>query len=113
MPETNGESPFTGDPSVDAALKRIRQRDEARFWEIRDSIIVLKHLEKRWGEQVKNGGLAEYVRDHESRLQALEQSLIEYEKIQQRIEANLAEIAAKANFLFDREMKREGGPEVK
>lgn len=109
MAEGNGF--VTGDARVDAALKRMQERNDARFQALEDALLVQVHLEKRMGELIRNQ--AEYLANHEERLATHEKSIAEYEQRMKRIEINVAEIAEKANFLFDREMRREGGPETR
>lgn len=84
MADNNGEIPLTGDPRVDAALKRIR----GRFQDLEDAMLVQAHLEKRAGERVREH--AEALADHEEWM---------------------LHFQAKLDALTDILMKREGGPE--
>lgn len=86
------EIPSTGDARVDAALSRIRHK----FSELEDAMLVQVHLEAKAGKRIKEH--AEFIARHEEAIRSLD--------------IRLAEIAEKANFLFDREMRREGGPEI-
>jgi hypothetical protein len=92
MPEPNGEIPLTGDPRVDAALKRIR----GKFQDLEDAMLVQAHLEKRQSESIK--AQAEWLERHEKRIE--------------RADILMAEMTEKVEFLLNREMKREGGPEA-
>lgn len=106
MPEQNGEIPSTGNPRVDAALARIR----GKFRDLEDAMLVQAHLEKKAGERIKEH--AQFLADDGERIKEHAQLLADHNELLKRIEINVAEIAEKANFLFDREMKREGGPEA-
>ena len=48
MAEANGEIPFTGDPRLDAALKRIR----GKFQDLEDAMLVQAYLEKSQSEHI-------------------------------------------------------------
>lgn len=85
MPDTNGDIPLTGDPRVDAALKRIR----GKFQDLEHAILVQVALEKKMSERIK-----------------------EHAELLVRIETNLAEVTDKLNRMIGCEMRREGGPEV-
>jgi hypothetical protein len=63
--------------------------------ELEDSFIVLTHVETRMSQIVRLQ--AEALANHAPRLE--------------RAEILLAEMTEKVNFLIDREMRREGGPE--
>jgi hypothetical protein len=65
-------------------------------------MLVQAHLEKRAGEWIKEH--AELIAEHHGKV-------YDHERMLQRIERALAEATDKINFLIDREMKREGGPE--
>jgi hypothetical protein len=71
--------------------------------ELQDAFIVMTHVETRMSQLIKQQ--AEYMADHEARLQHHEQML-------KRIDTGLAEATDKINFLIDREMHREGGPDA-
>jgi hypothetical protein len=103
MPEPNGEIPLTGDPRVDAALKRIR----GKFQDLEDAMLVQAHLEKRQSESIK--AHAEWMEEHEA---DYKKRIEKYEERMQRIETNLAEATDKLNLMIGREMRREGGPEA-
>ncbi len=71
MPEENGFS--TGDARVDAALKRLQERNDARFKDLEDALLVQVQLEKRMRELVKDQ--AEYLASHETRLRSLDERI--------------------------------------
>jgi hypothetical protein len=100
MPETNGEIPLTGDPKVDSALKRIW----GKFKDLEDAVIVQSFLEKQAGERIREH--AEWIARHDEAIAKHDASIAEYEERMKRIEINVAEMSEKANFLFDREMRR-------
>jgi hypothetical protein len=53
MPDGNGaEFPSSGDPRVNAALARLRARNDARFKDLEDAMLVQAQLEKRAGERI-------------------------------------------------------------
>ena len=72
--------------------------------ELQDAFIVLTRTETRMSQLVREQ--AEYMANHEARLQ-------DHERTLKRIDAGLAEATEKINFLIDREMRREGGPETR
>lgn len=48
MPDGNGaEFLSSGDPRVDAALARLRARNDARFKDLEDALLVQIHLERK------------------------------------------------------------------
>jgi hypothetical protein len=101
MPDGNGaEFISSGDPRVDAALARLRERNDARF---KDALLVQAHLEKRAGESIKEH--AELIAEHHTSIRRHNQWL-------RNFETKMSEIEDKVHFLIDREMKREGGPEA-
>lgn len=67
MPDENGF--VTGDARVDAALKRLQERNDARFQALEDALLVQVQLEKRMGQLIKDQ--AEYLTSHEARLKQL------------------------------------------
>jgi hypothetical protein len=85
MPDTNGEIPLTGNPRVDAALKRIR----GKFQDLEDAMLVQAHLEKRAGERIKEH--AQALADHDEWMLHFQEKL---------------------DALTDIMMRREGGPET-
>jgi hypothetical protein len=104
MPDGNGaEFSSSGDPRVDAALARLRERNDARFKDLEDALLVQAHLEKRAGERIKEH--AELIAEHHKSIRRHNQWLHNFE-------TKMSEIEDKVHFLFDREMKREGGPEA-
>ena len=97
MADGNGRDDiWTGDPRVDAALRRMRERSDERFRNLEDTLLVQAELEARMARQVK--GHAEWLERHE--------------EIWRRIDLLMAEMTDKVNFLIDREMRREGGAEA-
>ena len=103
----NGGIPPTGDPRVDAALKRIW----GKFKDLDDALLVQAHLEKKAGERIREH--AELIAEHHNLLKSHEKGMAGHEERMKRIEINLAEMTDKVNFLIDREMRREGGPETR
>ena len=99
MPDLNDESPLTGDPRVDAALRRIR----GKFQDLDDAMIVQAVLEKKMSERLV---------EHAHIIAAHDQRMVEHDAIWKRIDITMAEMTEKVHFLIDREMKREGGPEA-
>ena len=93
MHEENGEIPLSGDPLVDAALNRIR----GKFRDLEDAMLVQAHLEKRAGERLKEH--AEWLARHEAAMRDHD--------------LKMREIDDKVDFLIDRDMRREGGPEAR
>jgi len=104
MPDGNGaEFPSSGDPRVDAALARLLARNDARFKDLEDAMLVQAQLEKRAGERIKEH--AELIAEHHASIRRHNQWL-------RNFETKMSEIEDKVHFLIDREMKREGGPEA-
>jgi hypothetical protein len=109
LPEDNGIS--SGDPRVDAALKRLQQRNDARFRDLEDAMVVQAHLEKRMSERIKEH--AELIAEHQVRLRDHAAFLARHEEFMKRHEIVMNEIEGKLNLMIEREMRREGGPETK
>ena len=100
MPDGNGaEFISSGDPRVDAALARLRERNDARFNDMEDALLVQAHLEKRAGERIKEH--AELIAEHHASIRRHNQWL-------RNFETKMSEIEDNVHFLIDREMKREG-----
>jgi hypothetical protein len=60
----NGGNEFvTGSPQVDAALRRMREKNDARFRDIEDAMVVQGHLEKQMSQCLKEH--AEFIRAQE------------------------------------------------
>lgn len=95
----NGEIPLTGDPRVDAALQRIK----GKFRDLEDAMLVQVHLEKRMSERIKEH--AQFIADHERWIQKRHEA-------DEKFDLKMAEIEDKINFIVDRDMRREGGPEI-
>jgi hypothetical protein len=54
MSEANGEPEYTtGNSLVDAALRRLQAKNDARFRDIEDAMLVQGHLEKGMSERLK------------------------------------------------------------
>ena len=88
----NGDILYTGDPRIDAALQRIR----GKFRDLEDAMMVQAYLEKRMTEQTRRH--AEWLAAHEA--------------ANEKFDLKMAEIEDKVTFLIEREMRREGGPEL-
>lgn len=129
MPDENGtEFISSGDPRVDAALARLRARNNTRFKDLEDALLVQIQLEQKHAAmqdtRLKDAELVQRLHQnalvrHQEWLDIQEQAinrheewLAAHEHAMSNIDVKLAEIAEKANFLFNREMKREGGPEA-
>jgi hypothetical protein len=56
---------------------------------------------------------SDWLANHEARMAESEARMAESETRFQRIETGLAEATEKINFIINREMHREGGPETK
>jgi hypothetical protein len=143
MPDGNGaEFPSTGDPRVEAARARLRERNNAHFKDLEDALLVQIHLERKQAAiediRLKDAELVQRlhqnaparheewlelqeraIKRHEEWLEVQEQAinrheewLARHERAMSNIDIKLAEITEKAKFLFDREMRREGGPEA-
>jgi len=91
--------PSTGNPLVDAAFSRMRERNDARFRAIEEAMLVQAHLEKRWSEQIK--GHAEWLEQHEEWLKQHEAAMKRHDEV-------MSEIDDKLNALIDIMMKRDG-----
>jgi uncharacterized protein YaaR (DUF327 family) len=106
MPDANGEIPLTGDPRVDAALKRIR----GKFQDLEDAMLVQVHLERRASERIKeHAGL---IAGHHDMLADHDTWMKDHEKARREHYEWLAHIQAKLDALTDIVMRREGGPEA-
>jgi hypothetical protein len=129
MPDGNGaEFPSSGDPRVDAALARLRARNDARFKDLEDALLVQIHLERKQAAahdtRLKDTELVQRLHQNalvrheewldlqEKAIKRHEEWLAAHERAMLNLDIKLAEITEKANFLFDREMKRDGGPEA-
>jgi hypothetical protein len=97
MPDENGDRAWQEQMRL-----RMEALEKAQS-ELQDAFIVMTHTETRMSQLVKLQ--AEYMANHETRLQ-------HHEQMMQRIDTSLAEATDKINFLIDREMHREGGPEA-
>jgi hypothetical protein len=64
MSEANGGTEYTtGNPLVDAAFKRLLAKNDARFRDIEDAMVVQGHLEKGMSERLKQH--ADFIARHE------------------------------------------------
>jgi hypothetical protein len=90
MPDGNGANDWRDDMG-----RRVQALEKARR-ELEDSFLVMAQLEARMSRVVREQ--AEALDGHNSRLKL--------------IETRLAEVTDKINFIIEREMRREGGPET-
>ena len=97
MPDGNGDRAWE-----DQMRLRMEALEKAHK-ELEDAFIVMTHVETRMSQLVKEQ--AEYAAHHEAKLRGHDDKL-------ERVETLLAEMAKNVNFLIDREVRREGGPEV-
>jgi hypothetical protein len=97
--EPNGELASTGNPLVDAALSRIRERHDERFRALEDAMIVQSEIERRQSALLKVHG--DWLEAHEKAMSGHRERL-------DRIDLTLTEITDKLNALIGREMRREG-----
>ncbi|HEY3453943.1 MAG TPA: hypothetical protein VGK64_05025 [Bryobacteraceae bacterium] len=96
MGSANGgfrEIPRTGNPMVDAALQRMQERNDSRFRDIEDAMVVQAHLEKK---------MSEVLRRHAELLASQDESL-------ERHKLRMEEFDDKLNALIDIIMRRESG----
>jgi hypothetical protein len=91
MPEGNGNQEWRDDMQ-----RRIQALQDARR-EVEDSLIVMAQLEARLSRGLRE--TAEWVASHDALIK--------------RMEIQNAEMNDKINFIIDREMRREGGPEIR
>ncbi len=95
MKENNGNELERVKEILDRMRERLDGHDEL-LRQLEDALIVQVFLEKKHSERTKEH--AEWLARHEVTMQ--------------QIETTLSEINEKANFLFDLEMRRQGGPET-
>ena len=76
---------------------------EKSYKELDDAMLVHAHLEARAARRIKEH--AEFLTDHETAIQKHDQMMGELDTL-------MREISDKVNFIIDRDMKREGGPEA-
>jgi hypothetical protein len=96
MSSVNGgfsDIPRTGNPLVDAALQRIHERNDSRFRDIEDAMVVQAHLEKTMSEMLKRH--ATFLASHDESIE--------------RHKLRMAEFDDKLNALIDIIMRRESG----
>ena len=93
----------TGNAAVDAAFRRLIGRHDARFKDIEDAMLVQAHLEAKAASRMK---------EHAEQIVAHADWLARHEEIMNRFDVSMQEMTEKMNFLLNREMKREGGPEA-
>jgi hypothetical protein len=96
MPEGNGERGWHAD------MQRRFEALEKAHRELEDAFIVMTHLETR---------MSQIVRQHTEWLAAHEELFKRAEKARADMEIKMSEMNDKINFIIDREMRREGGPE--
>ncbi len=106
MPDPDDQIPSTDDPTVNAALRRIR----GKFQDLEDALIVQAVLEKKMSERINEH--AHITANHDRIKANHDQMMAEHDVIWRRIDVTMAEMTEKVHFLINREMKREGGPEA-
>jgi hypothetical protein len=78
MSEANGGTEYTtGNPLVDAAFKRLQAKNDARFRDIEDAMVVQAHLEKGMSERLKQH--AEFLARQGEFIERHEQSMREFD----------------------------------
>ena len=78
MSEANGETEYTtGNSLVDAALRRLQAKNDARFCDIEDAMLVQGHLEKGMSERLKQH--AEFIARHEDFIARHDQLMREFD----------------------------------
>lgn len=82
---------------------RVEALEKARR-ELEDSMMVMAQLEGRLSRGLREA--AEWVAAHEPRIQRTETLMAE-------MTVKISEMTGKVDFLIDREMRREGGPETR
>lgn len=87
-------------------MQRRLEALEKAHRELEDSFIVMTHLETRMGKNIRES--AEWLANHEERIRRAELTISD--KLAQ-LTIKMAEMTEKVDFLIDREMRREGGPE--
>jgi hypothetical protein len=101
MGSANGgfsDIPRTGNPLVDAALQRLHERNDSRFRDIEDTMVVQAHLEKRMSERIKEH--AAFVERHEGFIER-------HRKAIERHDLLMTEFDDKLNALIDIVRRRE------
>jgi len=106
MNGANGEFESTGNPLVDAALSRLRERTGDRFKDLEDAMLVQSQIERRQTALLRDH--SEWLLSNEKAIARHEAWLANHESTMARIDLTLAEVSDKLNLLIDREMKREG-----
>jgi tRNA A37 N6-isopentenylltransferase MiaA len=113
---------------VDAALARLRERNDARFKDLEDALLVQIHLKRKQAAvqetRLKDAELVQRLHQnaparHEEWLKLQEQAikrheewLAGHERAMSNIDVKLAEITEKANFLLQRDMRHNAGTEA-
>jgi hypothetical protein len=78
MSEANGGTEYTtGSPQVDAALRRLQAKNDIRFKDLEDAMLVQALLEKKMGERLKEH--AEFLARHEKFLDRHEIMMSEFD----------------------------------
>jgi hypothetical protein len=88
------EIPSTGNPLVDAAMKRLWERNDARFRDLEDAMVVQAHLEKSMAEMLKQHSI----------------TIVRHDEFLERHDLLMREFDEKLNALIDIVMRRESGP---
>ncbi len=94
MAEENGFV-SSGDPRVDAALQRLQAKNDVRFKDLEDAMVVQGYLEKKAGERIKEH--ARIVVDHDV---WIEQQRVQNRDIDKRISdlvSAIGELISKQN----------------
>jgi len=78
MSEANGGTEYTtGSPQVDAALRRLQAKNDIRFKDLEDAMLVQALLEKKMSERLKEH--AEFLARHEKFLDRHEIMMSEFD----------------------------------
>jgi hypothetical protein len=105
MADGNGESDWRQD--MQARMERL----EKAHRDLEDSFIVMAHLETRASQVLRQYG--EWLERHEQRMAERDAEIAASNARLRHIEIGLAEATDKLNALIGREMRREGGPEIR
>jgi len=96
MADGNGANEWRDDME-----RRVTALEKARR-DLEDSFIVMTQLETRMSQVMRQQ--SEWLANHETQIAESKARL-------KHIETSLAEATDKINFIIDRDMRREGGPE--
>ena len=101
---TQEEFPSSGNPEVDAAFQRLRSMNDQRFKDLEDAMLVHATLQASASRRIKEH--AEFIAFHHDAMRDIDAKI-------QIFESKMLAIEDKVNFLIDRDMRREGGPEAR